>query len=186
VISARQTLVRALSGMGMTELDTAGITDRGLRADYRLCRALAQAHGRTYFLATRLLSPDRRPAVHALYGFARAADDLVDDVTKTTAQRSAALAALAADLRSAHPTKPVNRAVRDAGHRYGIDPGLHEEFLASMQMDLTVTEYQTFGDLRRYMRGSAEVIGLQMLPVLGTVGPTEAAAEYAAMLGVAF
>ena len=52
-----------------TELDAAGITDPGLRAAYRRCRQIAAEHGRTYFLATRLLAPDQRPAVHALYAW---------------------------------------------------------------------------------------------------------------------
>ncbi len=55
-----------------------------------------------------------------------------------------------------------------------------------MRMDLTVTDYPDRPSLDRYMYGSAEVIGLQMLPVLGTVGPREEAAPYAAALGKAF
>ncbi|MEV5393929.1 squalene/phytoene synthase family protein, partial [Nocardia farcinica] len=39
---------------------------------------MAADHGRTYFLATRLLTPAQRPAVHALYAFARLVDDIVD------------------------------------------------------------------------------------------------------------
>ena len=58
--------------------------------------------------------------------------------------------------------------------------------MASMRSDLHVTDYPTFDDLRRYMHGSAAVIGLQMLPVLGTVVPREDAAPHAAALGVAF
>ena len=65
---------------GSAELDAAGVTDPALRAAYATCRALNAAHGRTYFLATRLLPPARRPAVHALYGFARYADEIVDDL----------------------------------------------------------------------------------------------------------
>ena len=45
---------------------------------YRVCRGIAAEHGKSYFLATRLLTPDRRPAVHALYAAARVADDIVD------------------------------------------------------------------------------------------------------------
>lgn len=45
---------------------------------YRLCRRIAAEHGRTYFLATRLLTASHRPAVHALYAFARMVDDIVD------------------------------------------------------------------------------------------------------------
>src|SRR5690606_30279511 len=64
--------------MTQRELAAAGIADPMLRQAYSRCRALNAAHGRTYFLATRLLPPGRRPAVHALYGFARYVDDLVD------------------------------------------------------------------------------------------------------------
>ena len=49
-----------------------------LAAAYAHCAAIAARHGKSYHLATRLLTPDRRPAVHALYAAARTADDLVD------------------------------------------------------------------------------------------------------------
>ena len=55
-----------------------------------------------------------------------------------------------------------------------------------MRMDLTITDYPDRAALERYMYGSAEVIGLQLLPVLGTVGAREEAAPYAAALGKAF
>jgi phytoene synthase len=61
-----------------------------------------------------------------------------------------------------------------------------ESFLASMRMDLTVTDYPDRHALDKYIHGSAEVIGLQVLPVLGTVAPPETAAPYAAALGKAF
>ena len=63
---------------------------------------------------------------------------------------------------------------------------LFADFLDSMRMDLTVTGYRTFAELAGYVHGSAGVIGLQMLPVLGTTGPAAAAAPYAAALGEAF
>ncbi|MFD4291563.1 squalene/phytoene synthase family protein, partial [Streptomyces sindenensis] len=69
--------------MTARELDAAGIRDAALRAAYTRCRGLNARHGKTYFLATRLLPVDRRPAVHALYGFARWADDIVDDLGST-------------------------------------------------------------------------------------------------------
>ena len=65
----------------------------------------------------------------------------------------------------------------------GIDLELFADFLASMQMDITVTGYQTYADLQVYTRGSAMVIGLMMLPVLGPLSPAAAPAE---ALGEAF
>jgi phytoene synthase len=175
------------------ELDAAGITDPELRAAYTRCRLLNARHGRTYFLATRLLPADRRPAVHALYGFARWADDIVDDTgtDATPAERAAALDRLDRLLRRAltggpPADEPVVLALADTAARYAIEPEHFTDFMASMRADLTVTDYATYADLRAYMHGSAAVIGLQMLPVLGTVTDRAPAAPHAAALGVAF
>ncbi|NMO36570.1 phytoene/squalene synthase family protein [Streptomyces sp. GMY01] len=178
--------------MTRRELDAAGITDPALRAAYARCRLLNARHGRTYFLATRLLPVERRSAVHALYGFARWADDIVDDLRRgrTPAERDRLLRSLESDLahalRTGGGSEPVVRAVADTAGRYGIDHTLFADFLASMRADLDVTDYATYADLRAYMHGSAAVIGLQMLPVLGTVVPRAEAAPHAAALGVAF
>ncbi|MYQ79815.1 MULTISPECIES: phytoene/squalene synthase family protein [unclassified Streptomyces] len=174
------------------ELDAAGITDPGLRTAYARCRELNARHGRTYFLATRLLPPERRSAVHALYGFARWADDIVDDLDqhRTPTERDRLLLRLERDLahglRTGTGDEPVVRAVADTAARYGIGHDLFADFMASIRADLTVTHYPTYADLQTYVHGSAAVIGLQMLPVLGTVVPRQEAEPHAAALGVAF
>jgi phytoene synthase len=151
-----------------------------LEASYAACRRIAAAHGRTYYLATRLLQPEQQRAVHALYAFARLADDVVDVSTSTPEQKASALDALA------HPDwdHPVAAAFHDTLRRWQI--GHVEDFLTSMRMDLTTTSYATQADLARYTYGSAAVIGLQVLPVLGAVVPRAVAAPYAADLGRAF
>jgi phytoene synthase len=177
---------------GAAELDAAGIADPALRTAYATCRALNAAHGRTYFLATRLLPAARRPAVHALYGFARYADEIVDDlgddrpVAEKAAQLDGLTAGLEAALDGAPTAVPVLAALADTARRYAIDRRHFTDFMASMRMDTTVTEYATFDDLAVYVHGSAAVIGLQMLPILGTRVPREEAEPAAAALGVAF
>ena len=171
-----------------------------LARSYAACRALNATHGRTYFLATRLLPAARRPGVHALYGFARYADEIVDDLASTLAPEQKAtalrswgegfLAALAEG--AAPPPAPAEAgadvlpAILDTIARYAIPHEYFRDFLRSMEMDLTVPRYETFEDLSQYMWGSAAVIGLQMLPILGTTAPVEVAAPYAADLGIAF
>ena len=81
---------------------------------------------------------------------------------------------------------PSLAAVVHTARKYGIAWDLFDDFLGSMRMDLTTTDYPDRAALDRYMYGSAEVIGLQMLPVLGTVSAREEAAPYAAALGKAF
>ena len=171
-----------------TELQAAGIDDERLRESYRYCRKLNAEHGRTYFLATRLLAPSQRPAVHALYGFARYADDILDDLNSDApvSERAERLEQLAAKFLEGADDVPVLPAVLHTARTYNIPLTLFDDFLASMRMDLTVTDYPDRPALNRYMRGSAEVIGLQMLPILGTVGPLRDAEPYAEALGQAF
>ncbi|MFC9439918.1 phytoene/squalene synthase family protein [Nocardia sp. NPDC057030] len=175
--------------MTRRELAAAGITDPSLRESYRCCRALNAQHGKTFFLATRLLAPDQRPGVHALYGFARRADDILDefDPARTAGDRAADLDALAGQFVSGDSGgDPVLAAVLHTADRYGIDAHLFDAFLASMRMDLTVTDYPDRAALDTYVYGSAEVIGLQLLPILGVTESIADAAPYAAALGKAF
>lgn len=177
-----------------SELDAAGVQDPRLREAYRQCRAVNARDGKTFFLATRLLAPRQRPPVHALYGFARRADDILDDfdAPADTAQRAEQLQQLSTQLFNAllgqesAPTDPTLTAVVDTARKYGIGWDLFDDFLAAMRMDLSVTDYPNRAALERYMYGSAEVIGLQLLPILGTVGPREDAEPFAAALGKAF
>ncbi len=140
-----------------------------------------------------MLAPSQRPAVHALYGFARYADDILDDLHSNAgaAEREARLERLACNLLDGfvngdEASEAVLPAVLHTARRYGIAPNLFDEFLASMRMDLTVTDYPDRPALNRYMRGSAEVIGLQMLPILGSVCSPADAEPYAEALGRAF
>ncbi len=161
--------------------------DDRLAASYRHCRALHRAHGRSYYLATRLLPAGKRPHVHALYGFLRHTDDLVD--VDNGVDRALLLHGFAdrfhAVLDGARTDDPVLPAVRHTIERYGLDRADFVAFLRSMEMDLTVTGYPTYDDLLDYMEGSAAVIGTMMLPILGTRAPL-AAREPARQLGLAF
>lgn len=174
-----------------------------LTAAYEQCRRINAGHGRTYFLAASLLPPARRAAVHALYAFARVADEIVDnpapgtdpavglaeldrELTDALADASADASADALPDGPVATARPVLLALADTVRRHRIRPALFADFLTSMRMDLTVTDYPTMAELRRYMHGSAGVIGLQLLPVFGTVGPVEEAEPAAAALGEAF
>jgi len=161
-----------------------------LQASYAECKRLNALHGKTYYLATLLLPKSKRPYVHALYGFARYADEIVDDLasTLTVEEKAKALSTwgdkILYDLASGRSDDAVGRALIDTVNRFHIPHAHFEAFLHSMTMDLTVTEYQTYEDLLEYVYGSAAVIGLEMVPVLGVL--EEGAYECAKKLGIAF
>jgi phytoene synthase len=158
-----------------------------LEASYEHCRALHREHGRTYYLATKLLPRWKRRHVHALYGFTRYTDDLVD--TGPSAGREDRLdrwtEAFQAALGGAPVEHPVLPAVLDTIERFDLDQADFTAFLRSMRMDLTVTSYDTYEDLLDYMAGSAAAIGSMMLPILGAADLAQAR-EPARQLGYAF
>jgi len=178
----------------MDELSKAGITDPALRTSYLECKRLNSLHGKTYYLATLLLPPAKRPFVHALYGFARYADEIVDDLASTLTDEEKANSlkqwseGVISDIKSGNSNDQIGKALVDTVRRFNIPIEYFQAFLHSMTMDLTITEYQEYEDLQEYVYGSAAVIGLQMVSVLGrekgsSIDEVNSAAE---KLGIAF
>jgi 15-cis-phytoene synthase len=160
-----------------------------LEASYEQCRVLNQRYGTTYYWSTLVLPKIKQHHVHALYGFCRYADDIVDDLGPAPVeQRAAALADFGdrffADLELGRSDDLVLKAVVHTVKAFDIDVECFRRFLRSMTMDLTVTEYETWDDLRGYMDGSAAVIGEMMLPILEPLQPE--ALPHARDLGDAF
>ncbi len=174
----------------MNELDAAGITDLALRASYAECKRLNSLHGKTYYLATLLLPPAKRPFVHALYGFARYADEIVDDLASTLSPQEKAdvlrtwSSGVLSDLSAGKSNDAVGAALVDTVTRFKIPHQHFVDFLHSMEMDLTVSTYANYEALSEYVYGSAAVIGLEMVPILGAL--SDDAYESAKKLGIAF
>jgi 15-cis-phytoene synthase len=160
-----------------------------LDASYDTCKALHRRHGTTYYWAARLLPAEKRPHVHALYGFCRYADEIVDELGPAPQEvRAAALGDLRrqveSDLARGRSDHEVLAALVHTVRTLDIDPDAIDRFLGSMEMDLHVTSYRTWDDLCTYMDGSAAVIGEMMLPVLAPLDPD--AFGPARDLGIAF
>lgn len=177
----------------MDELSAAGITDPLLRQSFGECKRLNAEHGKTYYLATLLLPKAKRPYVHALYGFARFADEIVDDLASTlslTEKRDALHkwgSTVLADISRGESQDHIGRALVHTVNQFSIPISYFEAFLHSMAMDLDVSEYSTYNDLMEYVYGSAAVIGLEMVHVLGVQpGKLSDALIAAEKLGTAF
>jgi 15-cis-phytoene synthase len=183
------------------------LRDPHLRAGYRQCARLTWRHGTTYYWGTRLLRPERRRHVYAVYALCRLADDIVDfppehapalraaeprsDYAPRQAEGASTeerLLAFAASFRAAVASgsseDPVLAAVAHTVQTCQIDLECFDRFFGAMAMDLTTSTYETWEDLCGYMEGSAAVIGEMMLPVLEPRDP--AAHKPARALGLAF
>jgi 15-cis-phytoene synthase len=161
-----------------------------LEESYEICRRLNRKHGTTYYWSTLVLPTIKQHHVHALYGFARYADEIVDDLASTSSVEEKALALkefgdrFFTDVERKSSDHEVLRAVVHTVRAFDIPIEAFQRFLNSMTMDLTVETYATFDDLLVYTDGSAAVIGEMMLPILE---PTDARAlGHARDLGTAF
>src|SRR4051794_24665528 len=122
-----------------------------LAASYERCRQLHRRHGRTYYLATHLLPRWKRRHVHALYGFTRYADEIVDRAgAGPAADRARRLeewsSAFLAGLAGARTGDPLLPAVLHTISVFDLDREDFRTFLASMAMDLTIAGYASYDD----------------------------------------
>ena len=163
--------------------------DTALSAAYETCRRMQRRHDPTYYWATRSLPGDVRPATHALYGYVRTADEIVDGPHRPPSPqaRRAALDAweveLDRGLAAGRSPDPVVRALVDAGLRHRLPLGELRAYMRSMRIDCGPVRIATWEELEAYMDGSAGSVGRIMAPLLGV--PARHHAGYG-RLGLAF
>lgn len=120
----------------------------------------------SFSMGVRTLDKKYRPAIYAIYGFVRFADEIVDTFHDQDK------AALLQDFRQQTwdaiskkmSTNPILHGFQWAVNTYQIDKELIEAFLHSMEMDLHKKEF-SLNEYQEYIYGSAEVVGLMCLRV---------------------
>jgi 15-cis-phytoene synthase len=151
-----------------------------LDACYRHCGDIARAHSKSFYLSSRFLPFAKRRAVWAVYAFCRTADDLADR-DGPAGERLAAIDAWEAELRAAYAGRandPIFVALADAVARYGVPLQAALDLLRGARMDVTVSRYASYDDLRDYCYLVASTVGVLVTPILGAL---DAAALHEAM-----
>ena len=160
-------------------------------ASRKCAEVVLRRYSTSFALACRLLAPATRPHVAAIYAWARVGDEVVDGAMDDPA---AARDLIAEARRRTHRAiergldpDPVTHAFADTARRFGIVARLVDPFYDSMEADIDVTEH-TEASLRRYIHGSAEVIGEMCLRTFagGGLGDDDEMAAGARALGAAF
>lgn len=153
-------------------------------------KKVTNSYSTSFSLATRMLAPSIRPAIHNIYGFVRFADEIVDSFHGYDKEKL--LKKFEDDyyhaLEHRISLNPILNSFQDTVHKYNIDLELIDAFLHSMKMDLTKTEYDSKSDYSKYIYGSAEVVGLMCLKVFvnGDQEKYDELKESAMHLGAAF
>jgi phytoene synthase len=153
-------------------MDDIETTPPPISAAYEACRRLQRRHDPTYYWATRRLPAELQPATHALYGYVRTADEIVDGPNRppTPEARRAALDAWERELRrglagDAAP-HPVVGALIDAGERHALPLDELGTYMRSMRVDCGPVRIGSDAELDAYMDGSAGSVGRIMARLL--------------------
>jgi len=142
---------------------------------YQHCLDIAQHHYENFPTASKLLRADLRPAVAAIYAFARHADDLADEGNAVPEIRLKQLDAWETLLeRCEHDAAinhPVFQALGDAIRSRGLDVDELDNLLIAFRMDVSIHAYATLDELLFYCRHSANPVGRLMLQLHGVKHP---------------
>jgi phytoene synthase len=147
-----------------------GFMDAALHEGYETSRRMQLRHDPTYYFATRRLPAEIRPATHALYGYVRTADQIVDGPRRppTPAERRAALDAWEAELEAgSDSSQPIVRALADAAARHRLPLDELGTYMCSMRIDCAPVRIASWDELVAYMDGSAGSVGRIMAALLG-------------------
>lgn len=146
-------------------------------AAYATCLRLSRAHYENFPVASRLLPKAHRPAIAAIYAFARLADDFADEGRRPPGTRLALLDDWHHRLNRAAGGRPdaddgsdANRvfiALADTIRRYDLDPTLFADLLSAFRQDVSVKRYEDWDGLFDYCRRSANPVGRLVLRVSG-------------------
>jgi len=137
---------------------------------YQHCMRIAQQHYENFPTASRLIRRKLRPAVAAIYAFARAADDMADEGNATAAKRLKQIDAWesllerCADERIDHP---VFTALGDAINSFHLPVESLHDLLIAFRMDVSIHSYATRDELMFYCKHSANPVGRLMLALHG-------------------
>jgi 15-cis-phytoene synthase len=167
----------------------------GTREAYRQCEAITRRTAANFYYGIRLLSPDRRRAMCAVYAFARRVDDIGDgtlaheDKQSRLDAQARALAALPGREEDPSASDPVMVALADAYVRFDVPPDALQALIAGVRMDVEGVRYESFEDLVLYCRRVAGAIGRACLAIFALRDPggidRAAAQQLADDLGVA-
>ena len=151
----------------------AGRDGWSVEESFRYCAGITRGHYENFPVGSILVRRASRPFVHAVYAFARAADDFADEM-KDPPRQLALLDAWGDELEAAFEGEarhPVFVALRETSRRLEIPIQEYRDLLEAFRMDVTVKRYAEFDDVLSYCRCSANPVGRLVLYIHGHKDP---------------
>lgn len=156
---------------------------------YEVSKCATRKYSTSFSLGILALKPSIRPAIYSIYGFVRLADEIVDSFHDYDKQNL--LQRFRAETNAAIKEKislnPILQSFQETVHKFSIEHSLIDQFFHSMEMDLSIHQYDHHL-YEEYIFGSAQVVGLMCLRVFCEGGNEmfERLSPFAMKLGSAF
>ena len=153
-------------------------------------KIVIKRYSTSFYFSSSLLSKSIRQDIFNIYGFVRLADEIVD--TFHEFPKKELLNEFEEELWRSIENKislnPILNSFQNTVNRYSIPKDLIRSFLDSMKMDLEKKEYNSVEEYKKYIYGSADVVGLMCLKVFvkGSEALYSDLSDYAISLGSAF
>ena len=153
-------------------------------------KVVIKRYSTSFYFSSSLLSKSIRQDIFNIYGFVRLADEIVD--TFHEFPKKELLNEFEEELWRSIENKislnPILNSFQNTVNRYSIPKDLIRSFLDSMKMDLEKKEYNSVEEYKKYIYGSADVVGLMCLKVFVKGSDTlySDLSDYAISLGSAF
>ena len=153
-------------------------------------KIVIKRYSTSFYFSSSLLSKSIRQDIFNIYGFVRLADEIVD--TFHEFPKKELLNEFEEELWRSIENKislnPILNSFQNTVNKYSIPKELIRSFLGSMKMDLEKKEYNSVEEYKKYIYGSADVVGLMCLKVFvkGSDTMYSDLSNYAISLGSAF
>jgi len=185
--SEKLKLVLQVARGGVVPGTSSGLAQRPrtLADAYAHCQEITRRSSSNFYYAFRLLPPERREALFAVYAFCRFVDDIADDEGRHDA--ATLLARWRGELEQVYggaPSHPIAIALADTVRRFPLEKQHFLDLIRGVEMDLTRRRYATFDELYEYCYLVASTVGLLCVGVFGA--RYASARDYAVDLGIAF
>ena len=137
------------------------------KVSFECSKQVTVSYSTSFSMAVKMLSKDIQDDIHAIYGFVRFADEIVD--TFHDFEKEILLKEFENELKLSLERKislnPILNSFQFVVNKYGIEYELIDAFMNSMKADLYKQEYSTTEEINEYIYGSADVVGLMCLKV---------------------
>ena len=153
-------------------------------------RLVIKRYSTSFYFSSNLLSKSIRQDIFNIYGFVRLADEIVDTFHEFPKKEllEEFEKELWRSIDNGISLNPILNSFQYTVNKYSIPADLISSFLDSMKMDLEKREYDTVEEYKKYIYGSADVVGLMCLRVFvdGSENLYNELSPFAISLGSAF